>query len=289
MGSEVARLFDAMAGSYDELEPWYEHLYQCLHAILASELAPAGGAGSRALDAGCGTGFQTALLSQLGYRVHGIDLSPGLLAVARKRLPGVALVQGDLAALPYADATFDAVSCCGSTLSFVDDPARVLRELGRVLRPTGRLFLECEHKWSLDLLWALVDALGGNRLGYGTRLADLRRQLARPLTQGFSLDYPVKLTDGAEAAMRLRLFTLDEIRAMLAAADLLPVRIWGIHAVTNVIPSTMLHRERLSRRLSLLYRALCVLDRALGAHGARRFANSLVVLATKRGPVAGAF
>lgn len=281
MGSEVARLFDAMAGSYDVLEPWYEHLYERLHAILVSELVPPRRA-AHALDAGCGTGFQTALLQGLGYRVHGIDLSPGLLAVARTRLRDAVFVEGDLRALPYADASFDAVSCCGSTLSFVDDPSRAVRELGRVLRPGGRLLLECEHKWSLDLAWALVDALTGHRLGYGTRLPDLRRQLARPLAEGFWLDYPVRIAHGAEVTMRLRLFTLREIRAMLATAGLVPLRTWGIHALTNLIPSTVLHRERLSHPLATLYRALRALDRALAPRGARTLANSLVVLAVKR-------
>ena len=65
MSSTVADLFDAMAATYDDLEPWYEHFYARLHAILRAELGPAP-AGARALDAGCGTGFQSAILTDLG-------------------------------------------------------------------------------------------------------------------------------------------------------------------------------------------------------------------------------
>src|SRR5438105_8449291 len=155
MERATARLFDAMADDYDRLEPWYEHLYAVLHPLLLAELTPPGdGRRRRALDAGCGTGGQTALLERLGYASHGVDVAPRLLARARDRLDRSALALASLDTLPYRPASFDAVVCCGSTLSFVDDPAAALRELGRVLQPRGRLFLECEHRFSLDLAWA---------------------------------------------------------------------------------------------------------------------------------------
>jgi SAM-dependent methyltransferase len=273
--SEVARLFDAMAGAYEELEPWYEHLYARLHAILRDVLAPPpGGARPRALDAGCGTGFQTALLADLGYETHGIDISPRLLALARGRRPGVPLVRGSIEALPYADASFGAVTCCGSTLSFVEAPARALAEIGRVLRPGGRVLLECEHKWSLDLAWALVSALTGDALGYGVSIREAWRPVARPPREGFVATYP-----GYGA---LRFFTLAELDAMLAAAGLTRRRVWGVHALTNLIPSTVLHRARLGRRLARLFAMLCRADALLARTGLeRRLANSLVILAER--------
>src|SRR5687767_6234360 len=159
-----------MAGSYDELEPWYEHLYERMHAIIRAVLGPA--PAGRALDAGCGTGFQTALLRDLGFVAHGVDLSAGLLTVARTKLPTAPLARADLEALPYADGCMDAITCCGSTLSFVERPGRAVAELGRVLRPGGTLVLEYEHKWSLDLAWTLVSALTGDSLGYHVRPGD---------------------------------------------------------------------------------------------------------------------
>jgi SAM-dependent methyltransferase len=280
--SDAARLFDRMGGSYEMLEPWYEHLYERLHAIVRLALAPlARGGAARALDAGCGSGFQTALLRDLGFTVHGVDLSAGLLAVARAKLPGVPLARGDLEALPYRDAGVDAVTCCGSTLSFVEHPARAVAELGRVLRPGGALVLEVEHKWSLDLVWTLASALTGDPLGYRVSPTAALRQVARPLSEGFHLDYPVALPDGGQASMRLRMFTMAEIDRMLRDAGLVPRAITGIHGVTNVIPSTVLHRERLPRPVASVYRALCRLDRTLGATPAWRVANSVVVVAGK--------
>src|SRR4029450_11096166 len=68
MTTGAAPFFDAMAASYDELEPWYEHLYAVLHGLVRAELRPAAGApGLRALDAGCRTGFPAAILLEPGY------------------------------------------------------------------------------------------------------------------------------------------------------------------------------------------------------------------------------
>ena len=73
-----------------------------------------------------------------------------------------------------------------------------------------------------------------------------------------------------------------ELDRLLRAAGLEPVRWWGIHTVTNLIPSTVLHRPRLPPLLGALYRGLCVLDRRLSPRRAGRgLANSLVVLATR--------
>jgi ubiquinone/menaquinone biosynthesis C-methylase UbiE len=279
---DVAQLFDRMADSYDELEPWYEHLYDRLDAIVRETLADRARP-ARALDAGCGTGLQTTVLRELDFTAHGVDLSAGLLAVAREKLRDVPLVRGDLEALPYRDGSVEAVTCCGSTLSFVERPARALAEIGRVLGPGGALVLEYEHKWSLDLAWALASAVTGDPLGYGVSPSRAWRQIARPLREGFRLDYPVALPDGGQAYMRLRLFTMAEITGMLRDAGLVPRRRFGIHGVTNVIPSTVLHRARLPRALDPVYRALAAVDRALSETPAWRMANSVVVVASKPG------
>jgi SAM-dependent methyltransferase len=272
---DVVRVFDAMADVYDELEPWYEHLYARVHAIVHDALRrPTAGPAALALDAGCGTGFQTALLDALGYRAHGVDLSPALLAVARERLPQATFVRGRLESLPYADARFEAIACCGSTLSFVQDPAAALAELGRVLRSGGRLLVEVEHKWSADLVWMAASALTRDALGYGVGGRALWRALARPLGEGCVLPYP--------GYGPLRLFTVSELRRLLRAAGLVPTTMWGVHSATGLLPSTVLHRPRLAGALRPVYAALCAVDHwVTRLPPARRLASTLVVLAHK--------
>ena len=267
--------FDAMAASYDDLEPWYEHLYAVLHALVRTELAPPAGARRlRAVDAGCGTGFQTAILQELGYETLGVDLSPGLLRVARRRCAGARLLQGDVEALPWRSETVDLVVSCGSTLSFVRHPDHALAEIERILRPGGRAFLEVEHRWSLDLAWRLASSVAGDVLGYGVGIREARRGFAPPLGEGIWIEYP--------GYPRLRLFTRRELHGMLERAGFVPVRTWGIHSVTNVIPSTVLHRPSLPRVMAGPYRMLRSLDRALAAtRPGCGLSNSLVVLATK--------
>ncbi len=282
MRDDVASLFDAMASSYDTLEPWYEHLYAVLHGIVRAESRPTPGAPRRALDAGCGNGFQTAILEALGHRPHGIDVSAGLLSVAASRLPGCAFARADVEALPYGDGVFDVATCCGSTLSLVSSADVAIRELARVLRPGGRLLLECEHRPSLDLAWALASSLTGDALGYRVSRADAWRAIRAARDARVTLDYPCALPDDPSASMELRLFTRAELDRMLTAVGLRAVKTWGIHAITNLIPSTVLHRERLPSGLGALYRALCAVDRrAARAAASRCLANSLVVLAEK--------
>jgi len=92
----------------------------------------------RVLDFGCGTGHVAAALATAGYEVSGCDLSTGMLAEGQSRFPAVAFtaLTPGWTRLPYDDGQFDAV-VASSVLEYVDDVARVLGEIGRVVRPGG--------------------------------------------------------------------------------------------------------------------------------------------------------
>lgn len=94
-------------------------------------------------DLGCGTGQMTSRLAPFVSRIVAIDSSRQMIAAARRRLrglPNVEVRQGRLEALPLPDASLDAALLC-LVLHHVNDPAAVLREAARVLRPTGRLLV----------------------------------------------------------------------------------------------------------------------------------------------------
>lgn len=105
-------------------------------------LAAAGvSTGAAVLDVACGTGIvaRTAydVVGPTGS-VTGLDLGPGMLAVAEHLAPGVRWVEGDACRLPFDDHEFDAVvSQFG--LMFFPDRVRALREMLRCVRPGGRV------------------------------------------------------------------------------------------------------------------------------------------------------
>ena len=78
------------------------------------------------------------LAAQRGAVPSGLDISPGLIGIARERLPEADLREGDMEDLPFAEAAFDAVIGVNA-FQFAGDPGRALREAARVLRPGGRL------------------------------------------------------------------------------------------------------------------------------------------------------
>ena len=142
------------------------------------------------------------------------------------------------------------------------------------MRSGARLLLEYERRWCLDLVWTVVSGMSGDPLGYGLRPAEARALAARPWRTGVWVDYP--------GYPKLRLFTDRELGEMLARSGLRAERSWGIHAVTNLLPSPILHRARVPAPLRPLYRALCSADsRIADSRPFRAFAAHAVILATK--------
>ena len=103
-------------------------------------------AGDRVLDVGCGAGFYLRALheAQPAAHLHGVDASEAFLREARRRLAqaGVpaTLALADAADLPYRDGAFDALACGGTPNELRDRPA-AWREMARVTRPGGRVWL----------------------------------------------------------------------------------------------------------------------------------------------------
>ena len=122
-------------------EIWYEHWHR-YH--FAAHLVP----GADVLDVACGAGYGSALLARHAARVVGVDLSEQAVLHARPRYadaPNLEFRAADCAALPFADATFDAVVSF-ETIEHIAAQKAFLDEARRVLRPGGLLILSCPNK-----------------------------------------------------------------------------------------------------------------------------------------------
>lgn len=99
-------------------------------------------AGETVLDVACGTGVVALTAALRGAHVKGLDLAPALLADARRNAAivdaAIDFSEGDVEALPYADASFDVVLSQFGHM-FAPRPERAIAEMLRVLRPGGRI------------------------------------------------------------------------------------------------------------------------------------------------------
>jgi demethylmenaquinone methyltransferase / 2-methoxy-6-polyprenyl-1,4-benzoquinol methylase len=101
--------------------------------FLVSRIPP----GGRVLDVATGTGLVAAELLRRGHHVAGVDQSPEMLALARRRFgASVELVEASAESLPFADAAFDHLTVT-YLLRYVRDPAATVTELARAVRPGG--------------------------------------------------------------------------------------------------------------------------------------------------------
>ncbi|MBP3228295.1 MAG: bifunctional demethylmenaquinone methyltransferase/2-methoxy-6-polyprenyl-1,4-benzoquinol methylase UbiE [Bacteroidaceae bacterium] len=145
---QVERMFDGIAPRYDLLNHllsfgidrrWRRAAIRSLQPYSPQDV----------LDVATGTGDFALLEAQMlpEAKVTGLDLSEGMLAVGREKVrksgnARVSFEKGDVLALPYADASFDAVTVAYGARNFADLD-RGLAEMRRVLRPGGRLVI-CE-------------------------------------------------------------------------------------------------------------------------------------------------
>jgi ubiquinone/menaquinone biosynthesis C-methylase UbiE len=123
-------LYDRIGVGYDTTRRADPGVVGRLLDLLA---VPGGGC---CLDVACGTGNYTTALAQAGLQMIGVDVSRQMLASARARPGPVRWVNGDAAALPFADASFQAAVCTLALHHFCQ-PELVFREIARVLDDSG--------------------------------------------------------------------------------------------------------------------------------------------------------
>ncbi|HMF14786.1 MAG TPA: class I SAM-dependent methyltransferase [Gemmataceae bacterium] len=163
--ADARKEFDRWSWRYDWdlLQPLF---FRPSHRMMLDTLGPAD---VRILDIGCGTGkfAARALMHFPNAQIWGLDLSDGMLQRAGARAQDFGgrlhLVRGDSQRLPFADDSFDAVTCSHSFHHYPQQ-ARVLAEIHRVLRPDGRLLLvdgDRDRLWGWFVFEVLVVLIEG--------------------------------------------------------------------------------------------------------------------------------
>jgi len=155
----------------------------------------ASGAGP-VLDAGCGAGRITRHLADRGLTIEGLDLSPAMVAAARRDHPDLTFTVGSITDLPHTDHSFAGVLLWYSTIHTPPDRLdRVVTEVARVLRPGGHLLIAFQS-------------------GHGTRdLAPAYRRF------GHDVELERYLTTADDVAAHLRATALTETCRLVRAAQ----------------------------------------------------------------------
>jgi ubiquinone/menaquinone biosynthesis C-methylase UbiE len=216
---------DATRAYYDEFSEIYERHrrpnqadgYHALVDDLEVELCARYGTDRDILECGCGTGLILERLATFARHAAGIDLSPGMLQLARSR--GLDVREGSVTALPFEDASFD-VTCSFKVLAHVPDIGKALSEMARVTRPGGVVLAEFYNPLSLR---GLAKRLGpAGKIGRRTRESavytrfDAPWVLPRILPPNTRIEAArgIRIVTPAAAAMRI-----PGLRGMLRRAE----------------------------------------------------------------------
>ncbi|HSW44140.1 MAG TPA: class I SAM-dependent methyltransferase [Phycisphaerae bacterium] len=142
--------FEAWAETYDD-SMLHRFMFQPSYRMFLEELQAWRGSTSEPfdlLDIGCGTGTLAAMLaaSPLSARAVGLDYSPAMCDIAARKAGRIGIddrvrfVSADSEHLPFADGSFDAVTC-GNSFHHYPHQQNVVCEIRRILRPGGRFML----------------------------------------------------------------------------------------------------------------------------------------------------
>lgn len=221
--------------------------------------------GSRILDVACGSAANAQWLKPRGT-YFGSDISQG--GLRRVQQPDLLLTCADAEALPFADASFDAVISTFA-LEHAVRPVRMLREMSRVVRPGGRVVL-LGPSWDLPFWYpnALLSKVGmpGWRLSYTWKrfLGQLRGWLFGRL--------PFLIIDDPDALSRPFVHDADAVYVVWSYEVIRQMKRWGLRLVHCEVDDRMLgHRAP----LRLFKRLLCLLP-------PYRHAGSTVLMVFKR-------
>jgi ubiquinone/menaquinone biosynthesis C-methylase UbiE len=287
--------------SYDNIvDLYYSWLYSRIHYLISTYIIDLYRP-KKILDVGCGTGFQSYLHALGGSAVMGVDISKKMIHIAKRKIKNNGsldtsklvlfpekfefvkkynnsinsifrkigsnkntpnFIMADVYSLPFSDRTFDHINCCGSVLSLIDHHQPALKEISRVLKSGGTIFMEIESRWNLDLFWTIINSIIKNKLGFNCSLHESFKSILINPLDNIAIDYPYGDYQ-TPLNIRLKLYTDHKIKKDFYHLGWNVVRSLTIHSVTNLIPSVIMRREYPSKILIKIFKILCTLEESI--------------------------
>jgi demethylmenaquinone methyltransferase/2-methoxy-6-polyprenyl-1,4-benzoquinol methylase len=208
-------MFDRIARVYDRMNSVMTAGMHHRWRERAADLAGVG-PGSTALDVATGTGDLAVELARRGAEVTGMDFAPAMLALARKKAPGLTFEEGDALELRYNDASFDAVTVGFGARNF-SDLDHGLAEMARVTKPGGRVVvLEITTPQKPPLSWFF-------RAWFDTVVPALGRLAGDPDAYTYLPSSVRRFPGPEELAARMAAAGLGEVRWLLTAGGIIAI------------------------------------------------------------------
>ncbi|MEM7765963.1 MAG: metalloregulator ArsR/SmtB family transcription factor [Pseudomonadota bacterium] len=217
--SAAEAYFASVAGTWDTVRSLH-YPNEAIEAAIMDLAGVAEGAApafDRIIDLGTGTGRMLAILAPHARQVEGLDLSHHMLNVARANLEAAGIANarvrhGDAAATPFETASADLV-ILHQVLHFIDNPAAVLAEADRLLKPGGRLIVVDFAPHTLEFL---RENHGHRRLGIRAEtMADWVEPTALALSHPRRFDPPAGMAEG----LSVQIWTADKPAGQTADAS----------------------------------------------------------------------
>ena len=145
-------------------------------------------------------------------------------------------------------------------ISLINETNTALKEMSRVLKKGGTIFIEVESKWAIDRLWSLLDSsIMNNKIGYYSNFKDdCSSTLFYPLKDSV-INYPFgEYTK--PIFIRLKLFNYITLKKEVSYNNLKVIKRWTIHSITNFIPSVFLDTNNPSYFLQKIFNFLSLLE-----------------------------
>jgi demethylmenaquinone methyltransferase / 2-methoxy-6-polyprenyl-1,4-benzoquinol methylase len=215
--TQVKAMFDRIARVYDRMNSVMTAGMHHRWRERAADLAEVG-PGRTALDVATGTGDLAIELARRGAEVTGSDFAPAMLALARRKAPGLTFEEGDALSLDHPDGAFDAVTVGFGARNFADLD-RGLGEMARVTKPGGRVVvLEITSPQKPPLSWFF-------RAWFDRVVPALGRLAGDPDAYTYLPSSVRRFPGPEELAARMATTGLHDVRWILTAGGIIAIHV----------------------------------------------------------------